>query len=89
MKRDIKKAIKAAGLNVADFEISSDGFESNLDNMRKANAQARKVWNELRKMGHKCSGYHTGYGLMVVNVNAYRHIGHELDFNNPASVHHY
>jgi hypothetical protein len=90
MKRTIKTAIKAAGLNADTFHISSDGqFYSDLDNTKKANAEARKVVTQLRKAGHRVSGFTTGYGLWIYDVNAYRHAGHDFDFNSVASVHHY
>lgn len=70
MKRTIKQAIKAAGLNAETFHISSDGqFYSDLDNIKKANAESRKVVKELRAMGHRINGFTTGYGLWIYDVN--------------------
>jgi len=88
MKRTIKTAIKAAGLNAADFNIFSDSFESILDT-RKGNAQVRKVMRELSKAGVKVSSYTCGHGGIVANLNRVTSIAHEVDFNHPASIHHY
>ena len=70
MKRTIKQAIKAAGLDVENFSITSDGqFESKLANVRKANAEAKKVVKALRASGNRVDGYLAGYGIWVYNVN--------------------
>jgi hypothetical protein len=70
MKRTIKQAIKSEGLNVENFSITSDGqFESKLTNVRKANAEAKKVVKALRTSGHRVDGYLAGYGIWVYNVN--------------------
>jgi hypothetical protein len=70
MKRTIKQAIKAAGLNVENFKVSSDGqFESTLENVRKANAESNKVVKALRQAGHRVSGFKCGWGLWVYDVN--------------------
>lgn len=90
MKRTIKQAIKAAGLNVDNFKVTSDGqFESTLENIKKANTESRKVVKQLRTTGNRVSGFTTGYGLWVYDVNAYRHAGHDFDFNSTASADHY
>ena len=91
MKRTIKQAIKAAGLNADTFYINGADaeFYSDLDNIKKANAESNKVVKQLCAMGHSISGFKTGYGLWIYSVNAYRHAGHDFEFNSTASVDHY
>lgn len=103
-RRAINQAIKAAGYAVEEFEVWSTGFEPNweraglagttndLDNRPATEAQnwkVRRVARELVKMGHRATIYTAGHGGMFVEVDKYRHSGHDADYSAPHSVWHY
>jgi len=87
MKRQVKQAIKAAGLDVADFWIRADEFESALSNVKAGNAQSKKVVKALGEMGIKCRGYKTGYDAWIWQPG--KTWANSFDYCNPASRHHY
>jgi histidine ammonia-lyase len=76
-KATIKKAIKELGFNVDDFQIQTSGsaprIETALTNIKKGNAQVRKVVKHLTQQGANAYGIQTGYGSWVYKFEAMSH----------------
>ena len=100
----IKKAIVAAGFKLEDFEIHATGFEPNwaavglagkpfswdtVKVVNKQNRQVVKVAQALVAAGQTAMIYTSGHGGKFVEVNEYRHSGHDVDYCDKSSVHHY
>lgn len=94
-KREITKAIKAAGLDLNDFEIRRDEVEIAYsgevaeEDVEEGNAKLELVSEELQKLGLTVGGYRCGWGGWVIQVNQWRHPAHDLDYNDRASIWHY
>ena len=61
-KRAILSAIKIALLDADNFTVSSDSFESKLENTKHGNTEVRKVTRALEKTGITVYLRRTSYG---------------------------